>query len=174
MPSPIALLVHTDMLDLITSRIRGEGVECNLSPPNAILIDTDADACDHMTFFPGISDARAERLVAALLNVKTSHLVGSLLPGFNCALLPTFPFGSVSDGNAEGLHVIHSGPTSMLADQVPGPETVPSLLGPTKGGPWVLFRGSVQTDKVELSPLELEGIELLTEATRLMLTATGY
>ena len=174
MPSSIALLVHTDMLDLIASRIRGEGVDCALSPPNAILIDCDADACDHMAFFPCISDARAERIVAALLNVKTSHLVDNLLPGFNCALLPTFPFDSVSDGNAEGLHVIHSGPTSMLADQVPSPETVPSLLGPTKGGPWVLFRGSVQTDKVELSPLELEGIELTAEATRLILTATGY
>ena len=173
MPS-IALLVHSDMVDLIASRIRDEGVDCALSPPNGILIDCDVDASEQMSFFPCISDARAERIVAALLNVKTLYLVDNLLPGFNCALLPTFPFDSVSDGNAEGLHVIHSGPTSMLADQVPGPETVPSLLGPTKGGPWVLFRGSVQTDKVELSPLELEGIELLTEATRLMLTATGY
>ena len=119
-------------------------------------------------------DAKAERVVAALLNVKTSHLVDNLLPGFNCALLPTFPFRSVSDGDAEGLHVIYSGPTSMLADQVPSPETVPSLLGPTRGAPRVLFRGTVQTDKIELIPLELEGIELVTEATRLMLTANGY
>ena len=171
----IALLVNCDMLDLITTRVRGEGVKCTRSPPNGILIDTDADACENMSFFPGIVDSRAERIVAALLNVKTSHLVDNLLPAFNCALLPTFPFDSVSDdGDAEGLHVIHSGPTSMLADQVPSPETVPSLFGPTKGGPWVLFRGSMQTDKIGLIPLELEGIELLTEAKRLMLTATGY
>jgi hypothetical protein len=173
MPS-IALLVHSDMVDLIASRIRDEGVDCALSPPNGILIDCDVDASEQMSFFPCISDARAERIVAALLNVSTSYLVDNLLPGFNCALLPTFPNHSVSGGDAVGFHVIYSGPTSMLADQVPGPETVPSLLGPTKGGPWVLFRGSVQTDMVEITPIELEGIELLMEATRLMLTATGY
>ena len=84
----IALLVNCDMLDLITTRVRGEGVKCTRSPPNGILIDTDADACENMSFFPGIVDSRAERIVAALLNVKTSHLVDNLLPAFNCALLP--------------------------------------------------------------------------------------
>ena len=172
MPS-IALLVHSDMLDIIASRIRTEGVDCALSPPNAILIDCDMDSCE-LSFFPGISDARAERIVAALLNVKTSHLVENLLAGFNCALLPTLPCSSVSDGEEVGLHVIYSGPTSMLADQVPGPETAPSMLGLFKGGPWIVFCGKVHTDKIDIMPLEWEGVHLLNEATRLMLTVAGY
>jgi len=173
MPAQLALVCHSDALDLLASRIRGEGVDVTLAPPNALLVDCDTDSCDHMNFFPCISDDRAERIVAALLNVKTDHLTKTLLPGFNAALLPTFPFDSVNDG--DDLYVMHGNPTQMLYNQsVPGAETIASMLGEKKGGVWVMFRARERTDGFDLLPLGLNNDEILSKATDIMKKATMY
>ena len=173
MPAQIAVVCNSDALDLLASRIRGEGVDVTLAPPNALLVDCDTDSCDHMTFFPCISDDRAERIVAALLNVKTDHLTKTLLPGFNAALLPTFPFDSVNDG--ADLYVMHGNPTQMLYNQsVPGPESKTPMMGSSKGGVWVMFRATERTDGFDLYPLKLNNDEILSKATAIMKKATMY
>ena len=169
----IAIVCNSDALDLLASRIRGEGVDVTLAPPNALLVDCDTDSCDHMTFFPCISDDRAERIVAALLNVKTDHLTKTLLPGFNAALLPTFPFDSVNDG--ADLYVMHGNATQMIYNQsAPGPETKTPMMGSSKGGVWVMFRATERTDGFDLFPLGLNGDEILSKATAIMNKATMY
>ena len=168
----LALVCHSDALDLLASRIRGEGVDVTLAPPNTLLVDCDTVSCDHVTFFPCVCAERAERVVAALLNTSTYHLTKRLHPGCNASLLPTFPLDWVNDG--DDLYVMHGIPSQLLYESVPGPETKPPKMGEKKGGVWVMFRATERTVGFKLMPLELNGEEVIAKATAMMEEATMY
>ena len=148
------------MVDLTVCRVRNEGVDCTLCPPNAILID--CDDLEQTSFFPGMAELTMERLCAAFLGVSHACLRDEILPGFHCGFLPTYPFHTVL--GEEGLRLNHTTSSAMLFSQVAGPETITSSCNYLQGGPWVLFR--LQDGHV--APIVLEDDKILPIATQIM------
>ena len=159
----LCILVSTDMLDAYAARLRAEGVECTLAPPCGLRVACELDrAQDDDAFFPGITDATSERIVAALLGTTHDKLTNTLLCGFNAGLLPCYPHRTlVGEG---GLRVLHTTITSMLYNAAHAPDTVPCAV-PGFGGAWVLSRID---EAGGLVPLAMSDDELLPAATALM------
>ena len=165
----LCILVSADMLDAYAARLRAEGVECSLAPPCGLRVATElgrAESDD--AFFPGLTDATSERIVAALLGVTHDKLTNTLLCGFNAGLLPCYPYRVLAGEG--GLRLLHTTITSMLYNACHAPDTVPCAV-PGLGGPWVLHRID---EAGGLAPLALPDDELLPTATALMRGAIAY
>ena len=152
----LAILVSEDMVDLTSTRMRDEGLEVTIKPPCTILVDCEAQAADHMTFFPGLSEETSGKVVASLMGISFRHLSTTLLPGR--VLLPTFPFDSKSDGS--GLHVMYGNVCQMLYNVCAGPSAI------AYSGPLVMFRATEKTNGWDL--LELGDIDFLERANEIM------
>ena len=162
----VILIVNSNLLDLLATRIRDSGVDCILSPPCAIRLNVE----EHETndkFWVGFTNETAENVCSALLGMGRDRLVNTLLPGFNASAMISLPYKRQSDGN---LHLHYVRGVAMLYNQVPGPEIYPCELGERFGGCWLLFRAEeVSEDYFRMEDIELQdGEQICTIAKALI------
>lgn len=164
----IALLVGASELDACASRVRAQGVACTVVRPCALRVRCEVELSPADAFFVGLSDDTSERVVAAMLRVSHTHLVGTLGLG----LLACYPHAT--QRGESGVRVVHGTLASLLFARCSAPDTVPCALD-GRGGPWVLVRADETGDGgLRLRPLGLDDGELLPTATALVARADGY
>ena len=163
MAPSIALLVHSAMVDLIASRLRDNGIDCVLAPPNGIRIECETqEAPTEDVYFPGMTDATSEKIVSALWGVSHAFLC-ELLLGFKAGVLPCLPMRMKEAGN---LRLHYGRPSQMLYVQVSGPEP---RCKEGQGGCWVLFRADeVDDETYRMEALDLEDDRLMAVANDIL------
>ena len=165
----VVILCHSAALDLLVCRLRGEGVDCTIAPPNAVKITIDIEGAEGLDFLP-LTKGKMERVIAACMNVSHAAFTQDLFPMYHPAVA-TLPFKRMVSGD---LFLHHGSPTQLLYGRLAGPETITSYCGTMQGGPWILFRAKKLEDGYKFLSLGIQDDALLATATGLMEEATSY
>ena len=159
-----AILVHSDLLDLVLSYLHENGIHARAAGTNAIVVETSVREIDiGMTFFPLSPEGQAGAIAATMLkSTKDVKEMGGV------STFSTFPFhceGELENGEAEGTLLMHyCDPRAELYRSVPGPECREGVRGRGEGGVWVMYRATRRPEAYSIEGLGMRDDQIYPAA----------